>query len=332
MNSINIQHRPNSEQFAQYRAGFGQRFLVTVDTEEDFVWDSPKARTGHRLASVKRIAEFQTFCEAHGVVPLYLIDYPIATCSDAISILKPASQAGRAEIGLHLHPWVNPPFDEELSQQNSYAGNLSEEHERAKFIALRDVIADNFGVQPRIYRAGRYGAGPNTASILQQSGFTIDSSVRAHFDYRADGGPDYRDHPIRPYWLDGDKKLLELPLTTIFWGSLRSVGPQLYPLAARIPYLAGLLARTGMLERISLTPEGVAQSEAIRAIDAAIAIKLPVLVFSFHSPSLEPGNTPYIRTEADIQQFYSWWKSVFAHLEKRKILPTSVAELLVSLA
>lgn len=332
MNSVNIQDRPSADQFASFNGEFGQRFLVTVDTEEDFDWDAPVDRTLHTVTSVMRIAEFQTFCEAHSVVPLYLIDYPIATCPDAISILKSAVQSGRAEIGLHLHPWVNPPFDEELSQRNSYAGNLSQEHERDKFIVLRDIIVDNFGVYPRIYRAGRYGAGPHTAAILGESGFMIDSSVRAHFDYRADGGPDYSRHPLHPYWLDSDRKLLELPVTTVFWGLFRSLGSRLYPLAARIPRLPGILARTRLLERIALSPEGVAATEAIRAIDTAIEIGLPVLVFSFHSPSLEPGHTSYVRTEADIRAFYGWWDTVFDHLKKRKIAPTTVAELSISLA
>lgn len=332
MKPANILNRPAAGQFAAFREGFGQRFLVTVDTEEDFDWDAPMDRTSHALASVTRIAEFQAFCEARCVIPLYLIDYPIATSPEAIAILKPAAEAGRAEIGLHLHPWVNPPFDEQLSQRNSYAGNLAEEHERAKFIALRDTIVDNFGVHPRIYRAGRYGAGPHTAAILEQSGFVIDSSVRAHFDYRADGGPDYRGHPLHPYWLGGDRKLLELPVTTVFWGPLRSLGSWLYPLAARVPRLPGILARTRLLERIALTPEGVAPNEAIRAIDTAIATGLPVLVFSFHSPSLEPGHTPYVRTKADLQTFYGWWDTVLAHLAKQKISPTTVAEISVSLA
>ncbi len=332
MNFVNIKDRPEANLFAVFREGFGQRFLVTVDTEEDFDWDAPADRTSHTLGSVRRIADFQAFCETRGVVPLYLIDYPIATCPDAIAILKPAAAAGRAEIGLHLHPWVNPPFDEELTRRNTYAGNLSEEHERSKFTALRETIIENLGVQPRIYRAGRYGAGPNTAAILEQAGCLIDSSVRAHFDYRADGGPDYSKHPVHPYWLDGDRRLLELPVTTVFSGPLRALGPRLHPLTARIPFLPSILARSRLLERIALSPEGIDQNEAIRAIDSAIGIGLPVLVFSFHSSSLEPGNTSYVRTEAHVEAFYAWWDAVFTHLTKRKIAPTTVEELTGSLA
>ena len=323
----NILDRPKPARSAAFRDGFGQRFLVTVDTEEEFDWDAPMGRTNHALDAVSRIAEFQSFCEARGVVPLYLIDYPIATAPEAITILRPAAEEGRAEIGLHLHPWVNPPFDEELSQRNSYAGNLTAEQERAKFRLLFETIERNFGLRPRIYRAGRYGAGPHTAALLKDADFVIDSSVRTHFDYRADGGPDYQRHPLQPYWLGGDRAILELPVTTVFWGALRTWGAALYPLASRVPRLPGVLARARLLERIALTPEGVASAEAIRAIDAGIADGLPVLVFSFHSPSLQPGHTPYVRTSGDLDRFYAWWREIFDHLADRGVQPTTVGEI-----
>ncbi|MBV1917857.1 MAG: polysaccharide deacetylase family protein [Sphingomonadaceae bacterium] len=327
MSGENILSLPGADQFASFDEDFGQRFLVTVDTEEEFDWDAPMGRTSHSLGAVPRLREFQAFCETRDVVPLYLIDYPIATSPEAIQILKPAAEDGRAEIGLHLHPWVSPPFNEELSDYNSYAGNLTQEQEREKFNQLRDVIEENFGVRPTIYRAGRYGAGPHTAAVLQDAGFLIDSSVRTAFDYsNSGGGPDFHSHPVKPYWIDQGRSLLELPVTTVFWGPLRTLGPRLFPLARFAARLPGLLARTGLLERIPLTPEGVTANEAIRAIDIAIDDCVPVLVFSFHSPSLAPGHTPYVKSDADLERFYAWWNEVFDYLEKRGIAPTTVGE------
>ncbi len=83
--------------------------------------------------------------------------------------------------------------------------------------------------------------------------------------------------------------MLELPLTTVFWGMLRRQGDWLYPLMWRMPAMRGVLARLGLLERIPLTPEGVSVEEAIRGIDIALDDGLPLLNFSFHSPSLRPG-------------------------------------------
>ncbi|WP_137678933.1 polysaccharide deacetylase family protein [Aurantiacibacter suaedae] len=308
------------------------RYLVTVDTEEEFDWDKPIKRDGYGLEHVSRLAQFQQFCEEMGVVPIYLVDWPIATSALAGEILRDPVAAGRAEVGVQLHPWVNPPFSEEVSQTNSFAGNLPFALEAEKFARLRDRIEAQFGAAPLIYRAGRYGLGPRTAEILQTNGIAIDTSVRAKFDYAASGGPDYRLHPLAPYWLDDAHTMLELPLTTTFWGLLRELGDAIYPRLWRMPQARGALSRLGLLERIPLTPEGVGVDEAIRGIDMALDAGLPVLMFSFHSPSLAPGHTPYVRSAEDLARLYDWWRRIFAYCEGRGVVSSSAADVLASVA
>lgn len=326
----NILDVPGAGQRVRFAPGFGQRFIVTVDTEEEFDWSQPLGRTGHGLSHVPRLARFQQFCEGLGVTPIYLIDYPIATDPAAVEALGEAVAAGRAEVGVQLHPWVSPPHDEEVNGFNSYAGNLPAELEAAKFNTLRDAIEQAFGKAPLIYRAGRYGVGPASASILRNAGLAIDTSVRARFDYSSTGGPNFRDHPVTPWWVDQPGGLMELPLTTVFWGMLRQQGPLLYPQLWRMPKLRGLLARMAMLERIPLTPEGVSIEEAIKGIDIALDDGLPVLVFSFHSPSLRPGLTPYVRDEDGLDRLYDWWRTAFAYLRQRDVRPATVADILAA--
>jgi hypothetical protein len=316
---------PPRSAYARFEPTFGQRFLLTVDTEEEFDWTKPLAREGHGLDHVLRLAKFQEFCENEGVAPVYLVDWPIVQSERAAEILRGPVAAGKAEVGVQLHPWVNPPFEEEVTPHNSFAGNLPRELERAKFSQLRDAIEQTFETAPAIYRAGRYGVGPNSAAMLAEGGIAIDTSVRANFDYSAGEGPDFRRHPLVPYWLDESKTLLELPLTTVFWGMLRRQGGWLYP---ALPRMCGVLARAGLLERIPLTPEGVTVEEAIRGIDIALDDRLSVLVLSFHSPSLQPGHTPYVRDEDDLDALYDWWRRVFAYLELRQVKPTTVAEIM----
>ena len=313
---------------ATFRPGFGQRFILTVDTEEEFDWSQPIRREGHGLDHLPRLAKFQGFCENEAIRPVYLVDYPVATSALAADILREPVAQGRAEIGIQLHPWVNPPFEEEINQHNSFAGNLPPELERAKFSRLRREIERNFGAVPQIYRAGRYGAGRNTARMLRDGGIAMDSSVRAKFDYSGEGGANYRYHPLVPYWLDAEHSVLELPLTTVYWGILRKQGDMLYPLMWRMPSLRGVFARLGLLERIPLTPEGIAPEEAIRGIDIALDDRLPVLMFSFHSPSLRPGHTPYVRDEADLDGLYDWWRAIFAYLVRRGVTASSVSEIM----
>ena len=259
-----------------------------------------------------------------------MVDWPIAADPLAREIIGGAVRAKKAEVGVQLHPWVNPPHEEKVTTYNSFAGNLPHELERDKFCRLRDAIEEGFGTVPRIYRAGGYGLGPQTAKVLSETGVAIDSSVRARYDYSDAHGPDYSRHPVVPYWTDAERTLLELPLTSVFWGMLRKQGRQLFPLARKLPLLGGALAKLGLLERIGLTPEGVTKEEALRAVDIAIDDGLPVLVLSFHSPSLAPGHTPYVRTEEDLDALYDWLRGIYGYLDMRGVRPTTVAEIMTA--
>lgn len=306
------------------------RFWVTIDTEEDFDWAAPFARTGFRLDSVPALAECQGFFERAGVVPIYLVDWPIVQDDRAVDILGKAQKSGRCDIGAQLHPWVTPPHAEDVNERNSYAGNLPDDLQRAKMTALRDAITRRFGVVPTAYRAGRYGLGSDTATMLAELGFRCDTSVRAGFDYRKGQGPDYRAAPLNPWWVSTSSgAVLEVPVTTVFGGFLGRRGQGIYHQIARNGLHAGAaLARFGLVERIAMTPEGIPVERACRAIDIALDQRLPVLTFSFHSPSLQPGNTPYVRTDSDLDRFYRWWDVVLGHLQRRGVEAIDTAGIL----
>lgn len=300
------------------------RFLVTVDTEEEFDWNGPFTRDRHGLTHLRSIAPFQKLCEDNGVTPVYLVDYPVVADDFGAEIFADWVKSGAAEVGLQLHPWVTPPFVETVSLRNSYACNLAPEIERAKLAQLCEIVERRIGVKAMCYRAGRYGAGGATPDFLVENGVCIDTSVRALFDYRKQDGPNYARALQTPYWVRPGK-LIELPVTSVFDGALRSMGPMLFDRAFASDTMRSMLARGGMLERLALTPEGIPADKAIAAIDCALAAKLPILTFSFHSPSLAVGHTPYVRSEADLEQFYGWWEQVFAHLAKRGVMPVTVA-------
>jgi hypothetical protein len=318
---------PRPEQIASFPDDFGTRFWVTIDTEEDFDWGKPFSRLHHGLASLARLGECQTYFNAHGVTPLYLVDWPVINHAEAGAMLRDAVARGAAEVGAQLHPWVNPPFEEVVNARNSYTGNLPPVLQRAKMSALRDRITEVIGVAPQAYRAGRYGLGSETAAMLTELGFRCDTSVRSGFDYSGGHGPDYRYRPLRPWWEAGGD-LLEAPLTTLFAGP---AGERGYHRLARLgsPALS-LAARAGVVERIALTPEGIPVDRACAAIDHALVLGLPLLNFSFHSPSLEPGHTPYVRTAADLASFYRWWDQVLAHLERCGVRAATVADVLAA--
>jgi hypothetical protein len=304
----------------------GPRFIITVDTEEEFDWSAPFSQDKHGTTHVPAIARFQNLCAKNGVIPCYLIDYPIANDKTAIELLGGYAASGRAEIGVQLHPWVNPPFAEVLNIHNSFASNLSADLEREKLTLLHRSIVERLGVYPDIYRAGRYGAGPNTPTILADLGMSIDTSVRARFSYADQGGPDYSDYPVNPYWITPGA-LIELPLTTVYAGQLKSVGGPVFQRMFSSDPSRSILSRTGLLERIALTPEGIPVDRAIAGIDRALQEGIGILNFSFHSPSLAAGNTSYTKNAAELEAFYAWWSAVFAHLHTRNVKAASVSEI-----
>jgi hypothetical protein len=265
------------------------------------------------------------------VAPAYLIDWPIVESDRAHAILAHAVSAGDCDIGVQLHPWVNPPFDEDVNSFNSYAGNLPPALEREKLKQLRDRIAERYMLRPTIYRAGRYGIGTATTQTLLDLGFTCDTSVRSGFAYGRQGGPDFAAMPLTPWWVDAKRTLIELPLTTVFSGWLRRPARPLFDILAHghSPIIS-MMSRMRAIERIALTPEGIPVNRAIEAIDIAVDMGLPVLNFSFHSPSLVPGNTPYVQTTSDLRLFYQWWDAVLAHLAKRGVAPRAMSDIVAS--
>lgn len=321
---------PQAARCAGFAPDFGQRVLLTVDTEEEFDWNGPFTRDEHGLKHVEAIPRFQQFCESIGAHPVYLVDWPIATDPRSIEIIGDAVKRGTADVGVQLHPWVNPPFEEEVSVANSYAGSLPQSLEAAKFKALREQIEQAFGTAPLIYRAGRYGLGPNSAAILKDNGIRIDTSVRSLFDYTAQKGPDYSNHPLTPYWVDDERELLELPVTTVYWGVLRQLGKHIHRIQRHVPTFFAAFSKFKLLERIALTPEGVTAEEAIRGIDIALDEGLPMLVLSFHSPTLAPGFTPYADTEADVETLYDWLRTVYAYLGQRGVRTATVADVIAA--
>lgn len=319
---------PSEASRVRFPEGFGQRVVLTVDTEEEFDWNAPFQREGYGLDHVGELPRFQAFCEEIGAHPVYLVDWPITKSESAVAIIREAVARGAAELGVQLHPWVNPPFDEELSEANSFPGNLAPALERAKFDALRERVREVFDTDPLIYRAGRYGVGPATASMLREAGVAIDTSVRSLFDYSAAGGPDFSDYPLAPYWLDDERTLLELPITTIFWGVLRQQGRWVHRLQRHVPTFFAAFSRLRLLERIALTPEGVSVDEAIRGIDIALDDGLPLLVLSLHSPSLAPGHTPYAADAAGVEAIYTWLREVYAYLDQRGVRSVTLPQIL----
>lgn len=280
---------------------------VVIHTEEEFDWSRAHDRSVTGVEHMQHIDRAQSLFDEFDVVPNYVIDYPIASQEVAVAPLKKFADSGRALIGAHLHPWVSPPYDEEVNARNSYPGNLPAQLEAEKLRLLTAKIVESFGTQPTTYLAGRYGFGPNTGDILENLGYEVDISPAVPINFSADGGPDYSEYTSHPFWFGKGRKLLGLPGTGGYVGSLRKGGTPLYnrvtrPLLRRAK-ISGAIARLRMMERIRLSPEDYSEPEMRRLTSTLIKEGIRIFVFSFHSPSIQPGGTPYVQNHAELRIF-----------------------------
>lgn len=281
--------------------------VVVVDTEAEFDWGTRGPRRAVGVSSVKCQNRAQEIFERYRVRPTFVLDYPVSSTPEAYEVIRALHRSGVCEIGAHLQPWDNPPLVEPMTDENSYPGNLPLELEREKLIHLTRSIETNIGVRPRIYKAGRYGVGPATARILAELAYEIDLSVVPGTDLSCKLGPNFSHCRASPYWFGKEPALFEIPLSIGYTGLLAGTGGLAYTLTMnerlKSLHVPGILARLGLVERITLTPEGISFEELRRLTRALLRKGHRVFNFTYHSPSLAPGNTPYVRTHEDLQTF-----------------------------
>lgn len=291
--------------------------IITIDTEEEGLWSDTFRGAGNTASNVNGVPNFQSVCDNHALKPTYLVNSPVVADDNAASIIAAIAEHGGCEVGCHIHPWNTPPFVEDISVAQSYLCNLPLHEQRARLETVTRQIQQRFGAQPRSFRAGRYGLDAAGAEILQELGYIVDSSVCPFMDYSADGGPDFRGAPWRPYHIGADIRqpaaagetggLLEVPVSFGFnWANFPMANgvyealahPSLKPLRFR-----GIAGRLGLLNKIKFSPEKN-DAKALRQLaNSYRSQNSPCLVMMFHSSSLVPGMSPYVTTPEDLKTF-----------------------------
>jgi hypothetical protein len=258
--------------------------LVTIDTEEEGLWQGAYRRSGNTVANLRGIPWFQQLCESLEVFPTYLVDSPVVADSYGSELLRGYLREGRAEVGAHLHPWCTAPFEEEVWP-------------------------------PTSFRAGRYGLGTFAANVLVELGYIVDSSVLPFTNYSGQAGPDYTSADWMPYRVSADNllaedpagRLVELPVTIGFnsndfqrtWIRHRRFSSGL----PRMLRLNGILDRARIGQRIKLSPEQSSAEEMRMVISRALRQRTECLVLLFHSSSLVQGLSHYVSTAEQFEQF-----------------------------
>jgi peptidoglycan/xylan/chitin deacetylase (PgdA/CDA1 family) len=279
--------------------------MAVIDTESEFDWSKGVAADRGTVRSIERLESVQRIFEKFGLRPCYVVDYPVVTGATSSRIMREMVARG-AEIGAHLQPWTTPPFVEPIDNRHAFPGNLPEWLERQKLRVLRNAIENSLGVRPRVYKAGRYGISASTLRLLEEFGFDVDLSVAPGFNYAAERGPDFTRFESGLYAFGSARRLLEIPTTSGFVGPLSFGGSRCWSAinsgTLRWTHLPGILDRAHLFSRVRLSPEGYDQERMRKFTAALLKRRCRYFTLSFHSSSLQPGYTPYSKTEEQVTQ------------------------------
>ncbi len=250
--------------------------VVSLDTEEDN-WN--RSRTDVTVENIGELRRQARFFESLGVRPTYFTSYHVAIDPCAAAVMCDIGGEGRAEIGAHLHPWNTPPLTEAFVPRNSMVKNLPADLQRAKIRTLTEAMQQAFGQRPTAFRAGRYGIGPDTVAALVSCGYRVPLS------YGFSRGPFSVFEPVQ--------RLLE------------AAPPSLH--------LPGIAVRTGLVRRLSLSPEFQSVAQMLTLSARLLEHGARHLHISWHTPSLKPGLSPFTRTTADVERLFA---TIEGYLEK----------------
>ena len=299
-------------------------FLVTIDTEEEGLWGGNYQRHPEcPVQNIQYLPRFQDFCNTLGIKPTYLIDYPVVANPDSRMILKKLVNEENCEIGAHLHPWCNPPYEEEINARNSYVNNLPKELQYEKLKVLTEAIVEKIGVTPISYRAGKYGFDTSTVPILEEMGYRVDSSIVPLRNNRREHEPTFGLVSLNPYFLDaeniekkGNSKLLEVPITVDFTRRIPDFLKKIYPNLPDIG-LRRLMRILGNIDLVWLRPSYASLEQMQLLANTVLGNGAVLLNMMFHSSELMPGASPYNKTDEDVQNFLKKIENLFFYLQSR---------------
>ncbi len=278
--------------------------IITVDTEEGFDWSKPFSRTDYLTRTLFDHDFYMSgFYKAYNIQPIALVSYPILNDNDCGRLLKKYASDNQYLLGTHLHSWVTPPFDEELSNFNSFAHNLPADLEYKKLKFLTDKFINILGFQPLYYKAGRYGIANRSYDFLHTLGYQYDFTPFAKRDFSYKSGIDFSAIQNKPFYPLPSKLIASYPATADYIGYLKeSVFLQKLfknPLWTKLKGRS-VLAQSHLMNFIPLTPEGVSENEMKNVTRSLLSQGHNYFHLSYHASSFTINASLYSKTKKDI--------------------------------
>ncbi|WP_026377137.1 hypothetical protein [Aestuariibacter salexigens] len=287
------------------------KLSIVIHTEEEFDWDGGFYRKNNQVTHGKELTEFCEELISVGAKIVFAMDYAFVTSEQGQEVIRhfQTHHSDSVEFATHLHPWVNPPFQDEepVPEKYSYPGNLPYELEYAKLKVLTEKIEEIVGYRPTTYLAGRYGVGDNSYKILNELGYKVDVSISPFADFRHQHGPDFSGYTNE---IVNQQSIQRIPHSCGYISRFRPLSLRLNrstelmnTLNSNI--LGKIILKIFGVKRVRLSAEGYSLKENMELLKVLKLEPVEHLIFSFHSPSSKPGSTPYVMNNRSWNSFNS---------------------------
>lgn len=196
-------------------------------------------------------------CRRHSIVPTCLVDEATLSDRGCVEALRAAAGSGDIEVGVAVRDREPRSF----SQAHEALTNLT------------DMAEARIGVRPRIALTPWFTN--SLPKLLEALDYAVDLSVRPFTDGRKSGHTDLSSFGNGPFRFGNECQILEVPVTHVFSGVLRRLGPAVAPLVTRGTPIARVLASTlrglGLLRLDALTIDNLPLPVAKRLMRLALA-------------------------------------------------------------
>jgi hypothetical protein len=310
------------------------RYCVTVDTEEEWDWDSGYPTGPAAVTNIQRLPAFQDVCERMGTAVTYFTNHAVLANPESRQVMQQLATRPKVEIGLHIHPWNTPPLAAvaKVPVRDSFLHNLPWDEQRAKLDTILTAFRDS-GLTPTSFRGGRYSTSQQIQSFLCERGVWVDCSVLPFNTWVDDGAPDYRHRDLTPVRISYPHgPVWELPLTYGYTRRPFGLWAKILRLAdsgmGRMVRTAGILDRTGIASKAWLNFENPLGERMLRFLNVLRADPPPFVSFTLHSSSLLPGGSPYSRIVADVQKLLANLETVLTTVARwPEFTPATMTEI-----
>ena len=312
------------------------KLVVTVDVEED-QWGITPARYA-TVNNVYRLPILQRVFDEFGIVPTYLLTYPVVRDGRAAAILRGMLDADECEIGAHCHPWNTPPHGESLTKFHSMLNNLPPDLQFEKLHCLHEAIEDTFDMTPIAFRSGRWGFNAHVARQIARLGYRIDTSVTPYTSWAQESGPDFSHISPHPYTFAQESSnvsglsgvLTEIPVSIGYLHGEFPVCANLVKWLKESPLhrfkVCGLLSKLRVVRKVWLSPEMETLARMIQLVRQMRRQGYDVLNLVFHSSALMGGCGPFVRNKVDEQVFLLKLESLLDCVRNEGIVFSSLSE------